>query len=126
MTNLLSVVESPTHPNFVALYRRLGLTEVRASSLRRALGELKKSRPDFVVAEFFYGYGNNYAGANISNLDVLLASLQKYAPRARVIVMVDESERPYVDRLAQRFPLYAVLRHPVSEEAMESLLQESR
>ena len=80
---------------------------------------------DVVVAEFFYGYGNNYAGANISNLDVLLSSLQKYAPRARVIVLVDGSERAHVDKLAQRFPLYAVLRHPVTEATMAPLLQTS-
>jgi len=44
-----------------------------------------------VVAEFFYGFGNNYAGANLGNLDVFLASLQKYAPEARVIVLVKKA-----------------------------------
>ena len=57
--------------------------------MRKAIQGLSEQRPDYVVAEFFYGYGNNYAGANLGNLDVFLASLQKYAPRAQVIVMVD-------------------------------------
>ena len=86
---LLSIVESPTHPNFSALYRRTGITEIRESSMRKAISRLKKCKPDLVVAEFFYGYGNNYAGVNLSNLDVFLYSMQRYAPEARVIVLVD-------------------------------------
>jgi hypothetical protein len=53
---------------------------------------------------------------------VLLSSLQKYAPRARVIVMVDKAEFPYVAALNQLFPLHAVLTLPVQEERMEAAL----
>jgi hypothetical protein len=123
-TILFSVIESSAHPNFAALYRRLDIHDVRVSSIRKAIAELKKRAPDFVVAEFFYGYGNNYAGVNISNLDVLLSSLQKYAPRARVIVMVDKSEFPYVGALNQLFPLHAVFTFPVPEARMEAVLSE--
>lgn len=90
--------------------------------MRKAINELKKQQPDYVVAEFFYGYGNNYAGVNISNLDVFLYSLQRYAPQARVIVMVDKSERQYVDKLNEIFSLHAVLQHPVSNAQLEALL----
>jgi hypothetical protein len=120
---LLSIVESPSHPNLGGLYRRLGLQEVRATSQRKAIAQLKKTPPSFVVAEFFYGYGNNYAGANVSNLDVFLASLQKYAPHCRVIVLVDKAERGYVDLLAERFALHGVLVQPVAEQAMQPLLE---
>ena len=121
---LMSIVETPLHPDFAGLYRRLGMRHVRVHSMRRAIGELKKTRPDYVVAEFFYGYGNNYAGVNVSNLDVLLASLQKYAPDARVIVLVEKAEAQYVDKLAALFPLHAVRVSPVSEGDMESALRE--
>jgi hypothetical protein len=121
-TTLFSVIESSAHPNFAALYRRLNIHELRLNSIRRAIAQLKKQAPDFVVAEFFYGYGNNYAGVNISNLDVLLSSLQKYAPRARVIVMVDKAEFPYVAALNQLFPVQAVLTFPVHEEHMQTAL----
>lgn len=119
---LYSILESPAHPDFSALYRRLGLTELRHPSMRKAIGALKDTPPDFIVAEFFYGWGNNYAGVNISNLDVLLFSLQKYAPQARVIVLVEKTERQYVDKLNDIFPLHAVLVHPVSEAHVEPLL----
>lgn len=119
---LFSIVESPGHPNLSDLYRRLGIREKRLPSQRKAMQALKGCKPDFVVAEFFYGFGNNYAGANVSNLDTFLASLQKYAPQARTIVLVDKAQRPYVDRLAERFPLYAVLVQPVRPADLESLL----
>ena len=120
--SLFSIIESPGHPNFSGLYQRLGLNELKFSSMRPALQALKTQRPDFIVAEFFYGYGNNYAGVNISNLDVLLYSLQKYAPAARVIVMVEKDQRQYVDKLNEILPLHAVVQHPVRVSELEQLL----
>jgi AmiR/NasT family two-component response regulator len=119
---LFSIIESPGHPNLSELYKRLGIREERLPSQRKAVQALKRVRPDFVVAEFFYGFGNNYAGANVSNLDTLLASLQKYAPEARVIVLVDKAQRAYVDRLMERFPLHGVLVQPVRASDIEPLL----
>lgn len=119
---LYSILESPQHPDFSAIYRRRGIRELRISSMRKVIGELKRRPPDFIVAEFFYGYGNNYAGVNISNLDVLLYSLQKYAPQARVIVLVDKGERVHVDKLNDILPLAGVLTHPVTAAELEILL----
>ncbi|MES9900108.1 MAG: hypothetical protein ABW148_13950 [Sedimenticola sp.] len=120
---LLSIIESATHPNFGALYRHLGLQETRVASIRKAIALLKKLKPDYVVAEFFYGYGNNYAGVNVSNLDVFLASLQKYAPQAKVIVMVSRQELEHVVKLQSLFPVHVVLTHPVAEAQLESVLE---
>ena len=116
MTTLLSIVESAAHPNFTSTYKQLGITETKLNSMRKALASLKSQQCDYIVAEFFYGYGNNYAGVNISNLDVMLYSLQKYSPETRVIVLVDKSEREYVDKLNEIFPIHAVLQYPVSED----------
>ena len=119
---LYSILESPRHADFSAIYRGRGITELRFGSMRKAIGELKRKPPDIVVAEFFYGYGNNYAGVNISNLDVLLYSLQKYAPHARVIVLVERAERQHVDKLNEILPLAGVLTHPVAAVELEALL----
>lgn len=120
---IFSIIESPIHPNFSALYQELNFQNVQFNSMRKALTQLKKQKPDFIVAEFFYGYGNNYAGVNISNLDVMLYSLQKYAPEAKVIVMVEKSERKYVDKLAELFPLHAVIQYPVSAKIISEYLK---
>ncbi|RDH82068.1 MAG: hypothetical protein DIZ78_16710 [endosymbiont of Escarpia spicata] len=125
-TTLFSILESPTHPDFTALYRRLGIRQVEFRSMRKVMSELKRQQPDIVVAEFFYGYANNYAGINISNLDVFLFSLQKYAPETRVIVLVEKSEHEYVGKLYEIFPLHAVLVQPVKESRIELVLAGSK
>lgn len=119
---LYSVIESPAHPNLTSLYRRLGIEEAKFNSVRKAISQLKKQPPDWVVADFSYGYANNYAGVNVSNLDVLLASLRRYAPRARVVVLVEKSELQYVDKLKALFTVDAVLPYPVQAEQMEAVL----
>ena len=119
---VFSIIESPLHPNFSNLYQSLNIQNIQFNSMRKALSQLKKQQPDFVVAEFFYGYGNNYAGVNVSNLDVFLCSLQKYAPEAKVIAMVEKSEREHVAKLTELFTLHAVLQHPVSPQALSEHL----
>ena len=93
--------------------------------MRKAIATLKKQQPDFIVAEFFYGYGNNYAGVNISNLDVLLYSLQKYSANTKVIVLVEKSEFQYVDKLNSIIKLHDTLKLPVNKEQMQKSLSGS-
>ena len=121
---LFSIVESSSHPNFAALYQRLGLEEVRLDSQRKAISELKKRRPDYIVADFIYAFATYYQATNISNLDVLLSSLVKYAPEARVIVLVGKEDRERVDQLNAILPLHAIFTYPVSEEQMATALRE--
>lgn len=119
---LFSIIESPLHPNFIDLYHSLNIENIQFNSMRKAISHLKKQKPDFVVADFLYGYGNNYAGVNVSNLDVFLHSLQKYAPEAKIIVMVEKEELKHVEKLANLFSLHAVLKYPVSSQAITEIL----
>lgn len=122
MTTMLSIIESKLHPDFSDLYNELNIENIYFNSMRKAIAKLKSYQPDYIVAEFFYGYGSNYAGVNISNLDVLLYTLQKYSPDTRVIVMVDKSERQYVDGLNKILPLHGVLQQPVTKTQIRTLL----
>ncbi len=119
---LYSIVESPTHPHFGELYQQLGFEETCFRNMRKVMLMIKKQPPDFIVAEFFYGYANNYAGVNISNLDVLLFALQKYAKKAKVIVFVDKKEAQYVDKLNLIFKLHHVFVKPVSVQQIKPYL----
>ncbi len=125
MTNplLYSIVEAPQHPNCAALYQRLGFDEQRFDSQRKALAALKKQPPDYVVADFIYAFSTYYQATNISNLDVLLHSLVKYAPQARVIVLTAKDDLPHVEKLRAIHPLHAVLSYPVSEAQLAAVLQ---
>ncbi len=122
MMILFSIIESSGHPQLDALYQRLGITQIKLPSQRTALQALKRCVSDWVVADFFYGFGNNYAGVNVCNLDVFLAPLSKQAPEARVIVPVSKDKGQYVPLLAERFPLDAVLTLPVTEADVEAVL----
>ena len=122
--DLLSIIESPAHPDFSALYRRLGFNERRVNSQRKAMAAVKKQPPSVIVAEFIYGWGNNYAGINKSNLDILLIHLARYAPDTRVIVMVTRDELRFVDESLEHLPLrpHVVLQLPVAEAEMGAAL----
>jgi hypothetical protein len=119
---LISIIESTGHPNFSELYRSLNIEETRIDSMRKAIAAIKKQQPDFIVAEFFYGFGNNYAGVNISNLDVMLYSLQKYSSESKVIVLVDKSEFKYVDKLNNIISLHDIFKFPVNSVQLQQSL----
>jgi len=112
---IYSIIESPLHPRLGSTYQAQGLQEIRLQSVRKAIQQLKKSPPDFVVADFVYGYGNNYAGVNISNLDVFLYSLAKYAPDCRVMVCYEKPDKQYVEKLEALFPAIITLAYPVTQ-----------
>jgi len=90
--------------------------------MRKAMNILKKDQPVFIVAEFFYGYGNNYAGVNVSNLDVLLSSLPKYSAGTRTIIFVQKDELQYVKKLHDLYPIYAAFLHATPEHAIKDVL----
>lgn len=119
---LYDIIESPMHPDLSTISDGLGLQRLTFSSQRKAISQLKHRPPDIVVADFFYGYGNNYAGANVSNLDVLLRSLQRFAPRARIIVLADRHEIAHAPRLAKLFELHAILAIPAGRTELEAAL----
>ena len=120
---VFSIIESPLHPKFSDLYEGCGYNELRFNSMRKALSALKQHNPKYLFVEFFYGYGNNYAGANISNLDVLLRSLQKYSPESKVVVFVDKKERQYIEKLEALFPLYQTFTLPVRSNELLDVLK---
>ena len=49
---LLSIVELGGYPDFTSLYRELGYEVAVETRMRKALGFLKKRKPDIIVAEF--------------------------------------------------------------------------
>lgn len=124
MPLIYSIIESAAHPNFGALYRQLGFTEERFTNMRKVMAALKRQPPDYLVAEFIYGYSNNYAGVNISNLDVLLYSLQKYAPDCKVIVFADKADQTHTEKLHPIFPLHGVLILPATPLDIRPLLED--
>ncbi len=120
---IFSIAEAPGFPNFAVIYKKHNIDEQLFNSTRKAMTALKKSSPDIIVAEFLYGYGSNYAGVNVSNLDVFLYSLQKYAPNAKRIILVKRNERKFVDKLNDIMTLDAILTFPIDPTNFEKLIE---
>ena len=119
-----SLIESPFHPDCNVVYRSRGMEEVKLTSMRKAIAHLKKQLPDLIVADFVYGYGSNYAGANVCNLDVFLRGLEPYRHEYKLIVLVDKEEQEFVEKLHNLFPITTALLNPVKPEHMEIVLEE--
>lgn len=122
LLTLFSLVESPYHPNFTALYCRLGFDEISLTSTRKAVSQLKSQKPDLVVADFVYGYSNNYSGIHISNLDVFLMSMQKFAPDTKVIILAAADEIQYAEKMRDICEIAAILPFNVKEVELEKVL----
>ncbi len=112
---LFSVKLSPLHPELSGLYTKLGITEHSFNSERKAIQALRKTTPDIVIADFIYGYGNNYAGVNVSNLDVILYSLQKSAPKVNVFLLCEKNEIQFTARLPSVVNIKGPYLYPVDK-----------
>ena len=123
MSLLYTLVNSPLACQFPDLYRELGIEAVRFDSARNLHRALKERRPDYFVGEFVYGWSNNYAGANVSNLDVTLRTLEAVAPKAKIIIVMQPREKPHVDKLLELFAVHTVLTYPIDERQMRTALQ---
>jgi len=122
MKTLFSIVESPLHPNCSALFQRLGYEELQLTSTRKAVSALKKQPPDLVVADFVYGYSNNYSGIHISNLDVFLMSMQKFAPGTPVVILAASDELEHAQKMRNICEIAAILPFTVSETKLIATL----
>ena len=123
MSLLYFLLESLLACRFPDLYQELSIEAERFDSARNLHRALKQRLPDYFVGEFVYGWANNYAGANVSNLDVTLRTLQAVAPRAKIIIVMQPSEEAHIGKLLELFPVHAVLKYPVTEEQMRVALQ---
>ena len=123
MKNIYTLFESTTFLRFPELYASLDISETRFQSARQFNKAISRQVPDIVMAEFRYGFGNNYASVNVSNLDVSLYTLQRHAPDARVIVVADKTEIPHLPKLQALFDIDVMLPLPVSESSLDTALR---
>lgn len=61
----------------------------------------------------------------ISNLESLLARLQTNAPQTRVIVVYDKEHQQHLEKIRQRFTIFAALPHPVTASRFTNTLDQA-
>lgn len=123
MKTLFVLIQSPLPSDFLSLCDELGIAAQRFDSARNLHRALQKQAPDFFMGEFIYGWGNDYAGATVSNLDVTLRTLQCVAPQAKIIVLMQAREEPHIDKLLALFPVQAMLTFPIDSDTLRATLQ---
>jgi len=117
---LLAIIEHGGYPNLLPLYQELGLTTHTAPSMRKGLSLCKKHKPDIVVAEFIYA--PTY-GSYICNLESLFAFLQRSKPETKLIIFIERDHLHHLEKVADRFPIAAVLTHPIRAQVVEQALR---
>jgi DNA-binding NtrC family response regulator len=119
---LLSIVEIGGYANFIPLYQRLGYQVHTLNSMRKALSWLKRNCPEVVVAEFNF---DPTFRDRVSNLESLLASLQRYRCDARVILFLEPQRRAQLDQVLERYSVDAVIEFPIEPERLAQALARS-
>jgi DNA-binding NtrC family response regulator len=117
---LLALVELGEYPNFVPLYQSQGYQVEMVNSVRKAQAWLKRHRPKVVVAEY---YADPQFRDRLSNLESLLATLQRYNVDAKVIVLIDKRYLENLEKVKQRYQVHTVLTYPVEMSGMQAALE---
>ena len=116
---LLSIIELGGYPNFTPLYRQVGYAVESVTSVRKALGLLKKIHPDVIVAEF--NFQSDFRDRT-SSLESLLAVVQR-SPKTKVIVFYENEHAHQLARLQAQFPIHAALAYPIDTHLLEASLR---
>ena len=109
--SLLSIIELGGYPDFKPLYKRYGYEPIVVYSMRKALGVLKKTKPQVVVAEF--NYQSDFRDRT-SSLESLIAVAQR-DPKMNLIVFFEEEYAHQFEKLCARYKLFAAFSYPIDE-----------
>jgi len=116
---LLSIVELGGYPNLTPLYEDAGFNVVSTNTMRKALNQLRRLRPEFIVAEFIYG--PTY-GSQLSNFESLYAALQTLDPPAKLIALVNKNDHTHFLTVSSRYSNTAVIHFPIDQDKLKEIL----
>ena len=120
--HLLSIVEMGGYPDFAELYQAHGYQVSVASSMRKAMQQIKKRQPDVIVAEF--NFQSDFRDRT-SSLESLMARVQQLDKPSRVIVFYEAQQRPQLERLLAVFSVFKVMPFPVNEKELSLGLEQA-
>ena len=118
MKSLLAIIEIGAYPNFVPLYQKAGYGVTVERSMRKALGAVRKLKPDVIVAEF--NYQSDFRDRT-SSLESLYSVVQTL-PDTKVIVFYDAEQTHQFEKVRARFPVFAALTYPIDPARLEAAL----
>ncbi len=116
---LLFVIEYGVYPELIRALQGTEYTVTVEHQMRKAISFLKKKAPSTVVAEFFHEPAFR---DRVSNLESMLAHIQRKLPETRVIVIYNPGDEPFLKQVMGRFPVDETLANPVSPEQLVQLV----
>lgn len=116
---LFSVFESGFNLDLATLCEQKNIHQTMFTTNRKMIAQLKKSEPDFIIAEFIYSPS---LGTQISNLDGLLGSVERYCSKTQLIIYTENRYREKLESIRKKFTLHHVLEYPVQQSTICSII----
>ena len=117
--SLLFIIEYGVYPELIRALQE-GPYEVKVEhQMRKAISFLKRERPKRVVAEFYHEPAFR---DRVSNLESMLAHIQRKLPEAEVTVIYNVEDEPFLKQVMGRFPVAHTLPMPVSPEQLLAVI----
>jgi DNA-binding NarL/FixJ family response regulator len=119
---LLFIIEYGVYPELIRALQQSRFTVQIEHQMRKAISFLKKQKPAVVVAEFYHEPAFR---DRVSNLESMLAHLQRKLPETRIIVLYNREDEPFLQQVMGRFPVDVTLPLPVTPEELLNTLYSS-
>ncbi len=117
--SLLFIIEYGIYPELIRALQGSHYQVRIEHQMRKAISFLKKNQPSVVVAEFYHEPAFR---DRVSNLESMLAHLQRKLPQTRTIVLYNPVDEPYLQQVMGRFPVNTILPTPVEPQQLLDLL----
>ncbi len=117
---LFFVFESGFNLDFTTLCEDKGIQPTHFTSNRKLISQLKKKEPDYIIAEFIYSPS---LGTQISNLDGLLGSVERYCKKTQLIIFTQSRYRDKLDTVRDKFNIDHVLEYPIQKSSICPIIQ---
>ncbi len=112
---LLFIIEYGVYPELIRALQSTRYQVTVEHQMRKAISFLKKQAPAVVVAEFYHEPAFR---DRVSNLESMLAHLQRKLPDSRVVVIYNDVDEGFLRQLEGRFSVDATLLNPVAPERL--------
>jgi len=111
-------MERGGYPDFSNIFTQAGYQASIETSMRKAMGRLKKNTPKIVIAEF--NFQSDFRDRT-SSLESLMATLQRF-PSVKVIVFYEKEYVEHFNRLRTQYDFHCALEFPISEKLLEECI----
>lgn len=118
-TTMYSVFESAFELDIANLCQNIVIHQENFATSRKLISRVKKSEPDFILAEFIYSPS---LGTQISSLDGLLGAVERFCKETRLIIYTESRYRKQLETVREKFTIHHVLEYPVQASELCPIL----